>query len=54
MSSGEDPVVIVGMALEAPGGVTTADDYWTLLTEEREALGRFPRDRGWEIGRAHV
>jgi mycobactin polyketide synthetase MbtC len=37
------------MALEAPGGVETAEDYWALLTEEREALGRFPRDRGWAI-----
>ncbi|PJK22431.1 polyketide synthase [Mycolicibacterium goodii] len=45
-----DPVVIVGMALEAPGGVAGADDYWALLTEEREALGRFPRDRGWDVG----
>ena len=44
-----DPVVIVGMALEAPGGIETADDYWALLTEQREALGRFPADRGWSV-----
>lgn len=44
-----DPVVIVGMALEAPGGIETADDYWSLLTEQREALGRFPADRGWSV-----
>lgn len=44
-----DPVVIVGMALEAPGGIDTADDYWALLSEQREALGRFPADRGWAI-----
>ncbi|OFB36152.1 beta-ketoacyl synthase [Mycolicibacterium sp. (ex Dasyatis americana)] len=44
-----DPVVIVGMALEAPGGIETADDYWALLTEQREALGRFPGDRGWSL-----
>ena len=35
----DDPVVIVGMALEAPGGVDTADAYWALLSEQREALG---------------
>ncbi|MGV0745742.1 beta-ketoacyl [acyl carrier protein] synthase domain-containing protein [Mycolicibacterium sp. XJ870] len=46
---GTDPVVIVGMALEAPGGIDTADDYWALLSEEREALARFPTDRGWNI-----
>jgi len=45
----DDPVVIVGMALEAPGGVDTADAYWTLLSEQREALGHFPTDRGWSI-----
>jgi mycobactin polyketide synthetase MbtC len=44
-----DPVVIVGMALEAPGGIDTADAYWTLLSEQREALGHFPTDRGWSV-----
>lgn len=44
-----DPIVIVGMALEAPGGVETADDYWSLLSEQREALNPFPRDRGWSV-----
>jgi mycobactin polyketide synthetase MbtC len=44
-----DPVVFVGMALEAPGGVDTADAYWSLLSERREALGHFPTDRGWAV-----
>lgn len=44
--SDNDPVVIVGLAIEAPGGVETADDYWTLLSEQREGLGPFPTDRG--------
>jgi mycobactin polyketide synthetase MbtC len=44
-----DPVVIVGMALEAPGGIDTAEDYWALLSDEREALTPFPTDRGWAI-----
>lgn len=46
---GDDPVVIVGMAVEAPGGIDTADAYWALLTERREGLGHFPTDRGWAI-----
>ncbi|MBU9765737.1 polyketide synthase [Mycobacterium sp. TNTM28] len=44
-----DPVVIVGMALEAPGGIDTADGYWSLLAEQREALSHFPTDRGWSV-----
>lgn len=45
----DDPVVIVGMALEAPGGVDSADSYWSLLSDQREALGPFPTDRGWSL-----
>ncbi|MGH3584330.1 MAG: polyketide synthase, partial [Mycobacterium sp.] len=48
-SDHDDPVVIVGMAVEAPGGVDTADAFWDLLAEQREALGHFPTDRGWAI-----
>jgi mycobactin polyketide synthetase MbtC len=44
-----DPVVIVGMALETPGGVDSADGYWELLADQREALGPFPTDRGWSL-----
>ncbi|OMC16212.1 polyketide synthase [Mycobacterium sp. SP-6446] len=47
--SATDPVVIVGMALEAPGGIDTAEGYWELLSHGREALGPFPTDRGWPI-----
>ncbi|SPM41827.1 Acyl transferase domain in polyketide synthase (PKS) enzymes [Mycobacterium numidiamassiliense] len=44
-----DPIVIVGMALEAPGGIDTADGFWELLAHGREALGPFPTDRGWAV-----
>jgi mycobactin polyketide synthetase MbtC len=47
--SDNDPVVIVGLAVEAPGGVETADDFWTLLSEQREGIGPFPTDRGWAL-----
>ncbi len=47
--SGVDPVAIVGMAVEAPGGIDTADGYWELLADGREALGPFPTDRGWPV-----
>lgn len=48
-AAGIDPVVIVGMGVEAPGGIETAKDYWELLARGREALGPFPTDRGWAV-----
>lgn len=45
----DDPVVIVGMAVEAPGGVETPEQYWELLSTGREALSTFPTDRGWPV-----
>jgi len=44
-----DPVVISGMAVEAPGGVDSPGALWSALTESRELLGPFPRDRGWAV-----
>ncbi|WP_006241085.1 polyketide synthase [Mycolicibacterium tusciae] len=49
MSSDADPIVISGMAIEAPGGIDTADAYWALLSERREGLSPFPRDRDWSV-----
>src|SRR5258708_14339432 len=48
-AAGADPVVIVGMALEAAGGIDTAEAYWELLVHGREALSPFPTDRGWSV-----
>ncbi|ORB76014.1 polyketide synthase [Mycobacterium scrofulaceum] len=45
----DDPVAIVGMAVEAPGGIDTAEKYWELLAHGGEALGPFPADRGWQV-----
>jgi mycobactin polyketide synthetase MbtC len=44
-----DPIVISGMAVEAPGGVDSPAALWSALCESRELLGPFPRDRGWPI-----
>ncbi|BBZ67886.1 polyketide synthase [Mycolicibacterium insubricum] len=48
-STEADPVVITGMAVEAPGGVGTPEQYWALLAERRSALVQFPADRGWPV-----
>ncbi|WP_024800436.1 polyketide synthase [Nocardia sp. BMG51109] len=46
-----DPIVITGMAVEAPGGIETPAQYWAALAESRDLIGPFPRDRGWPIER---
>ncbi|MDL9937478.1 polyketide synthase [Gordonia sp. ABSL1-1] len=45
----DDPIVVVGMSVEAPGGIDTPAAYWSALTEGRDLIGPFPRDRGWDV-----
>ncbi|WP_345702238.1 beta-ketoacyl synthase N-terminal-like domain-containing protein, partial [Streptomyces avermitilis] len=44
-----EPIAIVGMACRFPGGVTSADDFWDLISSEQDAIGGFPTDRGWDL-----
>jgi mycobactin polyketide synthetase MbtC len=44
-----DPIVISGMAVEAPGGIDSPGALWSALAESRELIGPFPRDRGWPV-----
>ncbi|WP_455678808.1 SDR family NAD(P)-dependent oxidoreductase [Streptomyces atroolivaceus] len=45
----DDPIALVGLACRLPGGVTSPDDLWRLLTEEGTGIGDFPADRGWDV-----
>ncbi|WDZ86547.1 type I polyketide synthase [Micromonospora cathayae] len=45
----DDPIVIVGMACRLPGGIASPEDLWEFVVAERDGVGPFPTDRGWDI-----
>ncbi|WP_314220803.1 type I polyketide synthase, partial [Streptomyces zaehneri] len=44
-----EPIAIVAMGCRLPGGVTSPDGLWRLVSEGTDAVGVFPADRGWDL-----
>ncbi|MGA8363768.1 MAG: type I polyketide synthase [Solirubrobacteraceae bacterium] len=50
-AASREPIAIVGMSCRYPGGVSSPEEMWELLSEGKDAIGEFPTDRGWDVGR---
>ncbi|MEU0398595.1 type I polyketide synthase, partial [Streptomyces sp. NPDC006208] len=48
-----EPLAIVGMSCRYPGGVTSPDELWSMVTEGRIGTSEFPADRGWDLERLY-
>ncbi|MEU3188924.1 SDR family NAD(P)-dependent oxidoreductase [Streptomyces sp. NPDC006923] len=49
----DEPLAIIGMSCRYPGGVTTPEELWTLVSGGGDAISAFPEDRGWNLDALH-
>ncbi|HXR31959.1 MAG TPA: type I polyketide synthase, partial [Solirubrobacterales bacterium] len=49
----DEPIAVVGMSCRYPGSVASPEGLWKMLVADRDAIGGFPEDRGWELERLY-
>ncbi|WP_307661120.1 SDR family NAD(P)-dependent oxidoreductase [Streptomyces sp. V1I1] len=45
----DEPIAIVAMSCRFPGGVSSPEDLWRLVSEGADVVTEFPADRGWDL-----
>ncbi|KAG6354433.1 hypothetical protein INS49_004450 [Diaporthe citri] len=49
VDSGVEPIAIVSMACRYPGGISSPEDLWRVVSEGVDVTSEFPDDRGWNL-----
>ncbi|MFI1226901.1 MULTISPECIES: beta-ketoacyl synthase N-terminal-like domain-containing protein, partial [unclassified Streptomyces] len=45
----DEPIAIVGIGCRLPGGVSSPEELWQLVSDEVSTVGPYPTDRGWDL-----